>query len=511
VSGPLVSVIVPMFNSAPTVGRTVRSVAEQSLSRWELIVVDDGSTDGGAGARAVLDAARGDPRARIITQANRGLAGARNAGLSHARGRWICFLDADDWLLPPALERLVRTAADAGTPGAVGSAIVCDNDERPLFTHAPAPGAPGTVGGDDLLDRVFFPPNAHVLDRSVLQRAGAERGGPGGCFDESLRVVEDLELWTRLADAGVRWAIAPTEVCGYRVRPGSLSKQGSLMLAATLAVRGAAFDRAIDRAPPDRRAGLLVRRQAALRRSTLDIAARSALLGDAGRTGEAVAMVLERLAALTREGPWTIAPADAGAAGAAAWLWGLGARPDGRDPEHGRRQSALDALWSGLARAGLAGDGPDRDALPAAARAHQARALLDPSAVVREVARTVMDRLATTGGRGPVTLVGAGRNGLALAAELLSLGVAAELRDDRAGIAVPVGCALGPLSAALPERGPVVITPADGAALAARLASGGVDPARVVVWSAVADTLCRPYFPASISPTRETIAGTTPS
>lgn len=509
-SGPLVSVIVPMYNSATTVARTVRSVLEQSLAHWELLVVDDGSTDGAAGARAALSAAGGDPRARVISQANRGLAGARNTGLRHARGRWVNFLDADDWLLPTALESLVRAAADAGTPGAVGAAAVCDNDERPLFTHAPAPGLSGTVGGDDLLDRVFFPPNAHVLDREVLAHAASERGGDA-CFDESLRVVEDLELWTRLAHAGVRWAISPTEVCGYRVRPGSLSKQGPPMLAATLAVRGAAFDRAIDGAAPGCRGPLLSRRRAALRRSTLDIAARCALLGSDAHAGGAVAMVLERLAPLTREGPWTISPADAGAAGAAAWLWGLGARPDYRDPEHERRQSALDALWTGLAQAGLAGDGADRDALPVAARAHQARALLDPSALVREVARRVIERLGTMGARGPVTLVGAGRNGLALAGELLSLGVAAELRDDRSGVAVPAGCVLGPLSAPLPAGGPVVITPADGDALASRVASNGVDPARIILWSAVADTLCRPYSPASMSPRRETIAGTTPS
>jgi GT2 family glycosyltransferase len=101
---PRVSVIVPAFNAAPYIDETIASVVSQSLDDWELIVVDDGSTDGSADSAD--EWARRDARVTLLRQANRGVAAARNAGFaaSHAAAEYLLFLDADDCLEGSALE-----------------------------------------------------------------------------------------------------------------------------------------------------------------------------------------------------------------------------------------------------------------------------------------------------------------------------------------------------------------------------------------------------------------------
>jgi glycosyltransferase involved in cell wall biosynthesis len=99
---PLVSVIMPTFNRADTIRRAIRSVQEQTFTDWELIVVDDGSTDNTV---ALIEGC--DPRLKLIRQENQGTAGARNAGLSASAGSYIAFLDSDDEWLPHHLELCV--------------------------------------------------------------------------------------------------------------------------------------------------------------------------------------------------------------------------------------------------------------------------------------------------------------------------------------------------------------------------------------------------------------------
>lgn len=102
---PEISLVMPCYQNGATLERTVRSILAQTFADWELIAVDDGSTDD-TGAR--LDAlAKEEPRMRVLHQANGGVSAARNAGMACARGRFIGFVDADDYLLPGALEALL--------------------------------------------------------------------------------------------------------------------------------------------------------------------------------------------------------------------------------------------------------------------------------------------------------------------------------------------------------------------------------------------------------------------
>src|SRR5919112_291203 len=97
-AAPLVSVVIPCYNQAHFLGEAIESVLAQSYPNFEIIVVDDGSTDD------TSEVAGRYPKVRLVRQENQGLSGARNAGLARSEGEYVVFLDADDRLLPEALE-----------------------------------------------------------------------------------------------------------------------------------------------------------------------------------------------------------------------------------------------------------------------------------------------------------------------------------------------------------------------------------------------------------------------
>ena len=102
-NNPKVSVVIPVYNTEAYVEQTLRSIMGQTLRDIELIVINDGSTDG---SLSVLERiATGDDRIRLYTQPNKGLSETRNAGIDRARGEFIYFMDSDDLLEPDALER----------------------------------------------------------------------------------------------------------------------------------------------------------------------------------------------------------------------------------------------------------------------------------------------------------------------------------------------------------------------------------------------------------------------
>ncbi len=111
-AAPAVSIILPTYNRGDVIGRAIASIRAQQFSDWELLVIDDGSTDGTAGQIEAL----GDPRIRVLRQDNQGVYAARNAGLAASRGRWLTFMDSDDAWLPHFLA--LTTAFLAAHPDA---------------------------------------------------------------------------------------------------------------------------------------------------------------------------------------------------------------------------------------------------------------------------------------------------------------------------------------------------------------------------------------------------------
>ncbi|MCM0083341.1 glycosyltransferase family 2 protein [Geomonas sp. Red32] len=126
---PEISVIIPLYNKERYVQRAVNSVLEQSLAPLEVVVVDDGSTDGSAEAVAALGP---DQRLRLVSQRNQGVSAARNRGVAEARGRFVAFLDADDQWQPEFLETLqwLRELFPEGCFFATGFEVIYSDGSR---------------------------------------------------------------------------------------------------------------------------------------------------------------------------------------------------------------------------------------------------------------------------------------------------------------------------------------------------------------------------------------------
>jgi glycosyltransferase involved in cell wall biosynthesis len=207
---PTVSVIIPAFNAAATIGVALRSALAQSYRPLEIIVVDDGSSDATAG---IVSGFR--PAVRLRHQPNSGCGPARNTGAKAAEGDWLAFLDADDAWLPRKLERQVPFTQDSSV-GVVNTRARARSG-RPL----------GTCFSFEELWRQ----NDLIVSSSLVRRTAFEC--VGGFWAE--RYCEDYHMWLRLAAAG--WAVAncPEDLVVYSPAPGSLSQQVELFAAAEIA------------------------------------------------------------------------------------------------------------------------------------------------------------------------------------------------------------------------------------------------------------------------------------
>ena len=219
-TSPRFTVVMPAHNTGPLVAHAIRSVLRQTCEDFELIVVDDGSTDEtAANARAFT----ADPRIRLIEQANRGPSAARNAGIALAHGEYISMLDSDDMWLPRYLEVMAAALNSDPTAGLAYTDAWVLNEQtgrirRTTMMHYQRPPADPPADTERflhlLLDRNFVYTSVTVR-RSVLDAVGG--------FNERLWTGEDWELWLRIVAAGYR-AVRPADVLAiHRLRPGSLS------------------------------------------------------------------------------------------------------------------------------------------------------------------------------------------------------------------------------------------------------------------------------------------------
>jgi glycosyltransferase involved in cell wall biosynthesis len=183
---PFVSVIIPAYNGPEALGRAVTSVLQQTYKNFELIIVDDHSTDPmEAVARSFADG-------RIIYLChaeNKGAAAARNTGMRQARGSFLAFLDSDDQFLPGRLEAQVKAFKDI--PEDVG--LVLSNlgsPDDPKETYVPRHIPSGYVTDAAFPGSVFSPPSSWMLRKAVADRIG--------CFDEAISTIEDADYFVRV-------------------------------------------------------------------------------------------------------------------------------------------------------------------------------------------------------------------------------------------------------------------------------------------------------------------------
>jgi len=189
------SVVIPLYNKARYVCCAVQSVLNQSFPDFEVIVVDDGSTDDGAELiNAIID-----PRIRVVRQSNAGVSAARNLGISLAYGEWVAFLDADDWHHPEHLACLVSAQKHWPDADAVASnfLLVADKEgpwppDWPVFSKAPH-----IELITDLPRRWMAGPSLCSSSVAVRTRQ-LQKMQP--CFPLNEAQAEDLDFWFRLAE-----------------------------------------------------------------------------------------------------------------------------------------------------------------------------------------------------------------------------------------------------------------------------------------------------------------------
>ncbi len=216
---PRVSVITPAFKCEQTLTRTLDSLMTQTEASWESIVVDDGSPDGSL--KVAEGFAHFDPRFRVLRQGNRGAGAARNVGIGAARGQYVMFLDADDWLEPHALATLADACDANGWVAAHGSFRYGTNDGRPtdwLGSYAGSRPLFDALASSNVLSM----PAAVMVLRSVVRRIGG--------FDATLKNCGDWDLWARVARLGHGFGRVDSCVAGYRMRPASLSHNPHTLL-----------------------------------------------------------------------------------------------------------------------------------------------------------------------------------------------------------------------------------------------------------------------------------------
>jgi glycosyltransferase involved in cell wall biosynthesis len=228
VSGPGVSVVIPVFNGERFLGEAIESTLAQSRPPAEVVVVDDGSTDGSAAV------AERFPEVTLVRTEHRGVAAARNTGVERSTGDLIAFLDADDLMKPDRLER--QTAVLAQQPGldfVLGRAQVFAEDgvELPeVITARPAP-----MAGDD------EPP--YYAMTVLIRREAFDRVGP---FDTGLRLGQDGDWIMRAIDAGLSYEVidAPLTVRRFHGANASYDTAGARRASFEILRRRAARHRA---------------------------------------------------------------------------------------------------------------------------------------------------------------------------------------------------------------------------------------------------------------------------
>lgn len=225
---PLVSVVIPAYNAATFIKTSVESVLGQTFRDFELIVVDDGSTD----ATSAILTSYGD-RIHCLRLPNGGVSRARNQGVARARGRWVAFLDADDAWKPTKLARQVEELHRRPECGACYTAIlVADAQLTPLLEQRSERGG---VERADLLVKgnlVTGSASSVACDKGLLTQTGG--------FDERLSLCADWDMWLRLASTTC-FAYVDEPLVLYRRSSASMSTNPTVLERDTLRLLEKAF------------------------------------------------------------------------------------------------------------------------------------------------------------------------------------------------------------------------------------------------------------------------------
>ena len=211
---PLITVLLPVYNGANDVAASVRCVLEQTYDDFELLIIDDGSTDN---SRSILESFN-DPRISLFTQTNHGLAATLNRGISLARGKYIARQDQDDISFPRRLEQqlaFMESNPDVALLGTRAEIWVGDQPSDRAHDHP--------IEHHELCFDLLF--NNPFVHSSVMIRRSAVQELEGYSTDKMRQPPEDFELWSRMARK-YKVANLPERLLAYREVPQSMSRTG---------------------------------------------------------------------------------------------------------------------------------------------------------------------------------------------------------------------------------------------------------------------------------------------
>lgn len=216
---PEISVVIPAYNAARYLTDSISSVITQTFSNWELIIIDDGSTDN---TPEVVKGFLANKRIRLIRQENKGVSAARNAGIKTATGKYIAFLDADDFFLPQNLQKKFDVlSAKPDIDFVYSDMIHCDNFLKDLYVEK------GTEA-DNLLNKVLLWQSETIpcLPSNLVIKTSAIQGKIA--FDEYLSNCADRFMKMNIAQS-LKGKYIPEPLFKYRHAPGSMSTKVRLL------------------------------------------------------------------------------------------------------------------------------------------------------------------------------------------------------------------------------------------------------------------------------------------
>lgn len=212
-----VSIIMPAYNASQFISESINSVINQTFTNWELIIIDDGSTDN---TREIVQTfVVTDNRIKYLWQQNGKQSKARNYGISISKGNWIAFLDADDFWLPEKLDRQLRTLLDYKVDFAFSNGFCLDQETRLTTDYN---SVNGIFSGFELYRIIYkhnyIPILSVIFRRSLINKIGL--------FDENLLVqgCEDWDYWLRMCKSDTKFLGMDERLFTYRVHKSSTSQ-----------------------------------------------------------------------------------------------------------------------------------------------------------------------------------------------------------------------------------------------------------------------------------------------
>lgn len=208
---PLISVIIPCYNQAQYLESSIESIRIQKFEDWEIIIINDGSTDNTQ--EVAEEYAKQDSRIRIINQENKGLSSSRNTGIKSALGSILNFLDADDKHLTDSLSTVVKYFNEDPKTEVLVSSYSYFKGKSIFHSHI---FEERVISIESFFNSNLAPPVSFFIKKTCQEIVGL--------FDETLKSCEDWDFWIRAAKAGARIKTISDVLVGYRYVPTSMSR-----------------------------------------------------------------------------------------------------------------------------------------------------------------------------------------------------------------------------------------------------------------------------------------------